>query len=410
MRSRSSDPASAARAGGAVLGLAVLVTIAEMSLVNTFNQRSWTQMAVKGAFFAAIGMVGLVRNAGPWITTDRDRGAPRLLLALMVWALVSSLWSPIPLVTAATAISSILILVYCRSVPTESLMPSVYAGLTAIIVLSALVYLLVPHNFEMLTGYPPVIRTRGILGHPNALGRACVACMGLSWLWYRQVEGGRWWLAAFGLVVSGWLLYATDSRGALLSLIGALGVVAIARSRRPRLVITILVALLVAAIISITTIQLVDQFQFLSRHAGTEDLMTISGRTYIWKFVVGEIQKAPLLGHGYRASEALLPLHLLGPAGRVPHPHNMYLGAAYSMGVFAAIALIWLLAKMTWAFGAAYHRTREPEYAGWLALITMIAVNGLVERSGFGNTTLFFVLLCGAAVRAGRLEPAEDEP
>ena len=88
----------------------------------------------------------------------------------------------------------------------------------------------------------------------------------------------------------------------------------------------------------------------LSRSGKTEEIYNLTGRTFIWDFVVNKIWESPVVGHGFGcARQALEDFEDSGYArGELHHGHNIFLNTSLTMGVPGAVLLGLLLAAMTW--------------------------------------------------------------
>jgi O-antigen ligase len=76
-----------------------------------------------------------------------------------------------------------------------------------------------------------------------------------------------------------------------------------------------------------------------------------AGRTFAWGFVIDEIAKAPLFGHGREGMKVTgVALHLYAEYGEsFPHPHNAYLEWMLDNGIISLVPVLlfyWLVVKM----------------------------------------------------------------
>jgi O-antigen ligase len=396
-------------------GIALLVFASEFSwqAPGASDGRDWTQMLLKGLLFALLGAIGAARFASGRATARHvDLG----FAALLAWAAVSAAQSPQVTISAVTALSSLAIFVYIASFRQSAMadpgfyLRSLFAGLVALIVASAAAFVLVPEQFGELT-WTGLVRARGVVGHPNGLGKAAamllVVAILFAWPSLRGRLLGR--IAVVALAVLGLTLllltYSRASIGTLFLVLAAAATVAALRSGVGRTLIlggagvaAVAIAALVMGLVPGMSATADDvayaSALALSRSGRIEEIVTLTSRTHLWDYVVGKIAERPLLGHGYRAAEVIIPSEWSFGGATVVHAHSMYLEMAFSLGVIALAWFVWLLAKLVRENLRDVMRSGDPAARTRLSLALLIAVVGIVERGAVGSTTLFFVTLC----------------
>ena len=86
-----------------------------------------------------------------------------------------------------------------------------------------------------------------------------------------------------------------------------------------------------------------------------------SGRTLIWPYVIDEIAKSPIIGHGRLAMKRTgLERKMMTDLGEpFPHPHNMYLETLLDNGLLGSIP-IWLFWGTVLVFSGRLFRMEDP--------------------------------------------------
>lgn len=272
-----------------------------------------------------------------------------------------------------------------------------------------------------------VVRPAGLNGGPASTIEFATVMLGLTLLALLQLLNPKAataekWLhgAAMALGIYGALL--TQSRGPLLAFVPAFALVVALHGYRkglrrrqwlPILVIGIAAALAAAANLDG---RLIERFASIghevSSYTPNHDARgAVRERLEMWRTAVRAFKEHPLAGVGidqfgtYARGEVA--------AGRTNaaieqygHPHNEYLDAAATRGVFGLIVLVSLFVL---PFSYFFRHTSDPDdavarpaYAG-LAIVVLYAVCALTESVLFRvmSQSLFFFLLLGLAVRVG---------
>jgi len=261
----------------------------------------------------------------------------------------------------------------------------------------------IPHSFY--TSLP--VKAQGLF-NANMLAGALVVLLPLpvaAFLWAR----GRWrWLARLGYaLVSGLMLIVlalTQSRGAWLAGLAALGLLLVARW--PRLVWALWPVILVAGWY-VYTVGLDQVLQ-----APLADTM-VSGwrsRVELWRCALAMLRDFPLTGPGPGQFDAFLwnlypPVTVSQDASPYLHAHNMFLQMGVDLGVPGLLAFIsLLLSSVIWVIPA----LREPDLqaAAWggLAALLALVVHGAVDAPWLVGRAAFALWWAwGIVLSAGRL-------
>ena len=185
-------------------------------------------------------------------------------------------------------------------------------------------------------------RVRGFTNHPVAL--ASLSCKFIIVLLY-MLE--RKWLPraiGIGLVVATIVtILLTQSRMPPIALVGAVLLTFVIRQRifglaTPFVALPLMLLTLVILALGIDQIITEDVLRMVSRSGRPEEILTLSGRSEIWAFVMRHVADAPILGHGQGAGPAILLTGFKGWA--LVHAHSMYLQTLLCFGLVGLALLI----------------------------------------------------------------------
>jgi len=149
-------------------------------------------------------------------------------------------------------------------------------------------------------------------------------------LWF----GSSWkrFLWAIPLLFSAWIIYSMQSRGAVIGFCFVLAFEMLflgGRKRVAALVLMIFFGLLLMSS-SIPGEFFEEASDYLKRGQSTEELQSMTGRTYTWERGWRQIMEAPVIGRGFQADRFLLAEHI----------HNTYLYALLTAGFTGAAAYV----------------------------------------------------------------------
>jgi O-antigen ligase len=272
-----------------------------------------------------------------------------------------------------------------------------------------------------------VLRPAGLNGGPASTIEFATVMLGLTLLALLQLLNpkatrGEKWLhgAAMALGLYGALL--TQSRGPLLAFVPAFALVMALHGYRkglrrrqwlPILVIGIAAALTAAANLDG---RLIERFASISQEVSSynpnhDAKGAVRERLEMWRTAVRAFKEHPLAGVGidrfgtYIRSEVAAG-RTNAAVAQYGHPHNEYLDAAATRGIFGLVVLVLLFVLPFFYF---FRHAADPDdavsgpaYAG-LAIVVLYAVCALTESVLFRvmSQSLFFFLLLGLAVRVG---------
>jgi O-antigen ligase len=272
-----------------------------------------------------------------------------------------------------------------------------------------------------------VLRPAGLNGGPASTIEFATVMLGLSLLALLQLlnpqaTSGEKWLhgAAMALGIYGALL--TQSRGPLLAFVPAFALVTVLHGYRnglrrrqwlPILVIGVAAALTASASLDG---RLADRFtsighEISSYNPNQNASGAVRERLEMWRTAVRAFKEHPLAGVGidrfgtYVRGEVAAG-RTNAAVARYGHPHNEYLDAAATRGIFGLLILVLLFVLPFSYFLRHAHdpddAVSRPAYAG-LAIVVLYAVCALTESVLFRvmSQSLFFFLLLGLAVHVG---------
>jgi len=282
----------------------------------------------------------------------------RLLMAFLVWALISSVFAADPVRSVAvwfgfSAIMLVTVSVVHRVGPDPALW-GVLFGTVAISVVSLVQYLL--GRAAEING-----RLGGVSFEPNLMGQ--LSGLGLvvaaTLVWRRRLDPR---IAAAIAGVTLWTAYLSGTRTTWAAL-GAAGIVLLA-TRRPLAVLTT-TALAVALLFSLGGADLIAE---RSQRTDTEELSRLSGRTALWDWSIEQSLDRPIVGYGL--GSAASSFADAQTAGRVVvnsrSSHNIVLDIVRETGLVGLLLLsAALLRSRFW---------RKPDIA---AILAFLAVSGL---------------------------------
>jgi O-antigen ligase len=320
---------------------------------------------------------------------------PALFLVLFaLWALISTSYSVTPLYTLRMALMLAGLLLFAAAVARlltpKLVLTTVVASLGVLILASWLVYFASPEYGRMEAWlqvgdeHHVVERMRGLTRNANVLGRLVALFLGALLLLYlyRYCRLQDVLIpAALGLVT----LAYTQSRTSALALIAALVILAL--RRWPRLVPALAVVMLFGLgyfALAPPAAQL-EMLESFSRMGQAQEILTLTGRTPLWAFVLEKIEEAPWLGHGYASSPMVISEYRTEQQ-KLSHAHNMMLQSVLTVGIVGTLPLLAVLAWQAIAFFKNPVPFRD-------LLFLLVALMGIVEAAALLPTPNALMLL-----------------
>ncbi|HVL76015.1 MAG TPA: O-antigen ligase family protein [Noviherbaspirillum sp.] len=246
--------------------------------------------------------------------------------------------------------------------------------------------------------------------HANELGLMFNMSFALALFTVLGARGLTRWalIATCAVLVVAVLL--TFSRGAFLGLLTVAGIFLITQRRfkilfAGMLLLPLSILLLPDAVIERATTGLENR-SIAAITAGRVD--------DIWRPILPEISKSPVIGHGLHSMLWLEPV-AAGATLKVGHPHNAYLATLLDVGVGGALIVGWFFWRMRRQFAEQRARLADPLwqnfFRGATACILLLLIQGITDdrfTPTFPQTYLW--LAYGMAIGlAGRLQEPDSQ-
>lgn len=188
-------------------------------------------------------------------------------------------------------------------------------------------------------------RVRGFTSHPVALASlACKFAICVVYMMERRWMPRVWGIALLLAVAA--IAVVTQSRVPPMALIVALTLSFVITRRifgiASQFVLLPLTLLILAILLlGVDYIISEDVLKMVSRSGRPEEILTLSGRSEIWAFVLSYVKLQPILGYGQGAGPAILLTGFKGWA--LVHAHSMYFQALLCFGLVGLSLLIAVL-------------------------------------------------------------------
>lgn len=303
------------------------------------------------------------------------RSVTRALLPFALfaaWAMVSSLWSPIPAVSLPKAIGLLTCVLLARLAAAISLDERGFSSLIKHLAILTLTFTLAniiamrfyatPEMVESLTTYD--VPRAGVLMHFTIAGQISGICLLLvvmgcflfKWKWARML------LLPVAVLGPSFLWYA-NSRMALLATAIALACFALLTLNFRQILVLSLLPAIIASILFIADpltgySRIVGKYvtDHLMRGQDVKQLQDFSGRAEKWELALDSFRDSPITGRGYDFISKDKMVFVNGAWQPLP-AHNMYLDVLVGTGLIGALLFMWAVAS---AIRPALRRLRSP--------------------------------------------------
>ncbi|RUT04170.1 ligase [Chroococcidiopsis cubana SAG 39.79] len=319
----------------------------------------------------------------------------KLLLALLVIALVSILWSTAPIYTlrrslglAGTTVFGIYLAM--RYNLQEQLRLLAWAlGIAAL--LSLLFAVVLPHygiESKIHEGaWRGLYHQKNVLGRYMSLGGPVFLLIALSCRRYR-------WVAWFGFGLSAGLLLLSTSKNALVSFLTVLLVLPFYRALRWTNTLKVPFFIAIVLLSGSIAILLLGNTEILLNAMGKD--LTFSGRTQLWDFLFEKIQERPWLGYGYGGfwlgwegeSADIWSIFTWHPR----HAHNGFLQLWLDLGLLGLLAFVLSFLSVCLKAAARTKITTTTEALWPLAYLTLMFLSNLAESVILAQNNIFWIL------------------
>jgi exopolysaccharide production protein ExoQ len=357
---------------------------------------------------AALWSFGLIFAA--WLLRRHSayllRPPMRYVLIFFGWLFVTALYSPErfkAIFMVSTLLSVFFVfLAYAEERGLPLLFDRLIQIQTVFLALSIVLYFAVPSVSHMLLWDGSVGgRMTGLGGHPNQTG--VLASFIIVALYARCDSGNlsRLFKVA-AITVALVTLVLTQSRTSLIA--AGMGCMAffLFRNRWHAALIPVLACLGAAAVLVISLdSQILAMF---ARSGDADELLTGTGRSFIWELSWGLIKRAPLLGYGFNSTYSIFMEEAYLLAGDVgiyvfPHSHNLVLQLLLYGGIIALALFVLPIASIA----AIAIKARDPRIA---ALLVCYLSFTMTEPGGFFQYADNMIAIMALAVVAAQVAVA----
>lgn len=333
----------------------LLVVLAFIPLVPPSDAIEGGGFTGRGVIEIALIMMGLVlmgmyAKARDIPAFDFRNFSFAIITLFTCWAIVSSLWSPNPMLSIAKAAelwsiiiaAGMFVTIGCRIYPKENQLETTLA----FALLSVLVILIVANlffwgtplpstgdeslNLQLLGEEPPVLieRPRLILAYAHPLLTGDFLALSLVCLFATRMNRA---LKVIAIPILLGLLWMADARGPSIAIVASLIAMIVLQVRR-KSVRVIAITLLLSLGLAITML-LQDKLLKPISALLTDDVLTLNSRTELWAKAFEHIGKQPVIGYGYYSSRYLLMKDFIWGG----HAHNSFIEVLLTTGLIGFI-------------------------------------------------------------------------
>jgi exopolysaccharide production protein ExoQ len=384
-------------------GAVAFITDAQFRVRGAGDISTDWQSALKFLIWIGAGVIGCTHL--PPLGEMLRRPGSACLLAYIVVAIASSVYSPVPGYSFGCALALFCLFAFAYALTTRltegQILWTLLLSLTAFNIVGWIVFFAVPDlgTTAAWTTSGMMMRMCGLAGQATNLGAVCAKAVGAAFvLWYTRRAGllAALLLGGFAFIT----LLKSDARTTeIAAVVGILAVVALRSTW-----LTAGGALMLSVILIV--LQLFPSLQNamgagFSRSGDPTEVYTLTGRVEIWDFAWSQIVQSPIFGYGYNSSKAILGGHLGFENGlMVDSAHNLYLQNLLSVG---ALGLLPLLVLLFWLAAKCF--TRPIPIVCYTLVIVLIS--GVSDTDAIGTTpTLMTVMLFVVSIWPGMDAPA----
>ena len=356
-------------------------------------------------FFVAfvIGFFALVRTYRSFLQP------PGIFMILYgSWAAITAFVSPTPIFTLGAVFAlfawMLVAVTISEHFSEREILLVLLMSLAVYVVISWFLYLAFPELGIQYSFYGAE-RFTGLAGSPNQGGQIaalylvvlfayCVGGYGFAGKYAPYVKA----LVAFVAVLSAGMLALSISRGAMLALLCVPPAIFLQRKKSIPVALLAVATIVLAIAYIPDPIQLVEEYLVgISRSGSLKEIVTLTGRTHLWAFLVDRIMEAPIMGVGYAAARATIPVEYILPYGKVQSStHNFVLQSLYEIGVIGTVFFLLIVIHQIVKF------FREPSIFRD-SILVFVLVTGIVE-AGIAASTGFIVFFWFLSIFVGEAE------
>lgn len=363
------------------------------------------QLLIQFAFWGYGGLLGMLNL--PLILRNMKSFFMVTVAAMLTLVLLSSLWSPTFAYSAMSAGLNICFFLFAFSLAQKLEEREIVWVITIaalIVVIPSLAMSPFQNSFAEVTGEGTGAedRLRGMTGHPIGLALICSVLILCSVTIFYNRWGSRIFPLLF-IAMAVATIWLTQSR---MPLVGALfASIAVPAYRmnifgRASGPIFVLMGVMVG-IVAASGLEFFipkDVLSMLSRTGEAQEILSFTGRSEIWGFVLSRIAERPAFGWGVGTGEYVILPNFTDPTMNIMHAHNAVLHFTFSTGLTGGMLLVMVLAMMVYRsfkYGSIFSST----------LVVMLLLAGLTEAVYANNRpnmmTFFLYTAIGLCARLG---------
>jgi exopolysaccharide production protein ExoQ len=342
--------------------------------------------------------------------------ANKLLIALVLLTLLSTVWSEDPGLTLRRSVAllatTLFGLDFAVRYSIREQLRLLAIALSGVVVLSVIAQVFFPGSIPSTdVVYPDA--WIGLFGQKNEFARIVVLATMVILTAVRRtargvVTGVLAVIAALGLI------FAAQSMTAFVTLGGMLLIFQFAPTLRWNSRIRTAVQFIAAAIVLPALYFLIEKRDAVTEMLGRNSSLT--GRVKIWVLSVSAIAVKPILGYGYNAFWNVSPAALQIDAAlgwNIPHAHNAFIELALELGLvgLGLCAAVYVVALCR---AAVYMRDDRTNRGKWpLIYLCFVMLYSFTENAMLAPNTIFWMIFvaasCSVSQPAGALAVEEDE-
>jgi len=256
-------------------------------------------------------------------------------IIFVVYALLSSFYSPLPVLSRERAITILFLYIsvfwiiwkYAYDQGPEKTVNLILKATMLIFIISYMIIFIGPYR-AFAYG-----RFQGMFGHPNSIGITSAIFLPLS-LWQYLETKKRTAKFFFFLILAS--LFLSASRNSINAAVISMGYFVYIRSRKYR---PLIVFLSMALVFTLTWSAKTVAKKFFFDYYRTESIPTIGGRMQVWPLALDSIKDKPIMGYGFGVEEKIFALKYPMIRRQVGgyYMHNSYLGMMLQLGIVGFI-------------------------------------------------------------------------
>ncbi|MGE6461283.1 O-antigen ligase family protein [Pseudoalteromonas tetraodonis] len=300
------------------------------------------------------------------------------IFLLIIYFLLSSFWSVNTLYGIVSSFSILSYFIFITSFTSkygeQILLKFIFYALLIFMVVSFIFYFFYPSvgsiSYWEFDIFVESGRMSGIAGSANNLGRISCLAFIISFFFYRQ--GGRSKAVFLLLFLSISSLILSLNRSSMLMVLFAFFILTFSKRYKQ----LYLMSLIILGIFCIFLVFNLDNILIMTSRSGNiEEMLTFTGRTYIWNVVLELLEKKPIFGFGYASSIFILPQYENQIGFTASHAHNMILQVLLYGG---GVALAGFFASILMFFTLKLNKLQ-------VCLFVFVFYNGLLESGAFNG-------------------------